>query len=301
MAIQRISNASLFNSTMRDMGTTQTSLYNLQRQISSGLKANDFKGLNGQVEQFVGLESKIARVQIYSDNNQITTARLQTASKSLDSIIEISDAIEDLMVAARNPATEQNLDFVAQIKNKLQGVADSMNVTFEGRFLFGGTATDDKPVPNVPVPNVEYGVPDTEYYKGSDVSTISRIDDDIDIPFPVRGDDEAFQSLFAAVNMSIDAYTSNSDTGMQAAITMMQKSLDQLTAAQGRVNATIINVEQVTDRQAQLKLYWTGITEQVSKTDIVAASSKAAADQATLQASYQVFARLVQLKLSDYL
>ncbi|MBA4274690.1 MAG: hypothetical protein C0436_03445 [Alphaproteobacteria bacterium] len=301
MAIQRISNVALFNSTMRDISKTQVSLFDLQQQISSGIKSRDFKGLNGQVEQFVGLEVKINKIDMYLENNQISSARLQTASKSLDSIIDITDSIEDFMVAARSPATSTDLNFVQQIKDKLQAVADSMNVTFEGRYLFSGMATDTKPVPTVPVANSEFGVPDDNYYAGADVSTSLRADDDVTIAFPVRGDDEAFQKLFASVNIAIKAYENKSDSGMQDAITMIQDAQDKLSGAQGRIGSAVLNLEQITDRQTQLKLYWKGVTEQISKTDIVSATSKVANDQAVLQASYQVFARLVQLKLSDYL
>ena len=301
MAIQRISNMSLFNTTIRDVTNTQVNLFNLQQQISSGIKSRDFKGLNGQVEQFVGLEVKINKVDMYLENNQTTTARLQTVNKSLDSIIDITDAIEDLMVAARNPGTAPDLNFVQQVQDKLKGIADSMNITFEGRYLFSGTRTNVKPVPTVPVPNSEFGVPDANYYEGSDVSTTQRVDDDIDITFPVRGDDPAFMELFASVNMAINAYSNNSDDGMKAAIDLVQGAQDKLNAVQGRVNSTVLNIDQIKDRQTQLKLYWTGVVENVSKTDIVAATSKVANDQAVLQASYQVFARLVQLKLSDFL
>lgn len=301
MAIQRISNLALFNSTIRDVNSTQVSLFNLQQQISSGLKSQDFKGLNGQVEHYIGLGVKLTKIDMYMENNAVTQARLQTANKALDSIIDIADSIEDLMVAARSPATASDLNFTQQITDKLQGIADSMNITFEGRYLFSGVATDIKPVPTVPVQNAVNGVPDTGYYAGATTSTIQRVDDDVDLSFPARGDDPAFQKIFAAVNMAIKAFESKDDAAMQKAITMMQDGQQGLSGVQGKIGAASLNIEQLTDRQTQLKLYWKGVVENVSKTDIVAATSKVANDQAVLQASYQVFARLVQLKLSDYL
>lgn len=301
MAIQRVSNVTLFNSTMRDVTNTQVNLFNLQQQISSGIKSRDFKGLNGQVEQFINLEAKITKVDLFVENNAVTKSRLETANKALTSIVEIADGIEDLMVAARSPATASGLNFERQIIDKLRAVGDSMNISIEGRFLFSGTATNTKPIGDLPVANSEEGVPDDNYYQGSNVSTTIRMDEDVEYDFPVRGDDPGFQKLFAAVNMAVSAFNNKNDDGMARAIDMMQDAQDDIIAAQGRISSTAYHIEQVTDRQTQLKLYWQGVTEQVSKTDIVAATTKVANDQAVLQASFQVFARLVQLKLSDYL
>ncbi len=304
MAVQRISNIMLFNSTMRNVNSTQSSLYSLQEQISSGLKSKTYQGLNGQVEQFVGLDARLNRIDLYLGNNSVATARLQTANKAMDNIIDMTDQIEDLIVAARNPATGGALNFVQQIKDKLQSVAEAMNISFEGRYLFSGTATDTKPVPNINIDNARFGVPDAGYYAGSPETVSARIDDGVDVPFPVRADDIAFQQLFTAVNMAVTAYGNGSgsnDAGLADAVKMIQQAQDGMNAIQGRIGSTVLNVEQVTARQTQLKLYWKGVVEDISKTDIVAATTKVANDQATLQASYQVFSRLVQLKLSDYL
>lgn len=301
MAIQRISNMMLFNSTMRDVLGTQANLYDLQQQISSGLKSRDFKGLNGQVEQYVSLETKINRTDMFIENNQVTTARLQTADKSLSNIIDIADKIEDLMVSARNPGTASGLNFAQQISDLAQAVADAMNVSFEGRYLFSGTNTNVKPVQNALAQQAAIGVPDTSYYSGANVSTTIRADDDVQFDFPVRGDDPAFQKLFAAINSAINAYRAGDDTGVAKSIDMIQDAQAGLNAMRGQVGSVVLNLEQISDRQTQLKLYWQGVTEQVVKTDIVSATSKVANDQAVLQASYQVFSRLVQLKLSDYL
>lgn len=299
MAVQRISNVSLFNSTMRNITSTQFSLFTLQEQISSGIKAKDFKGLNGQVEQFVGLEAQTRRLDLYKMNNAVLESRLTTANTSMTTIIEVADQIEDLMVQMRSVVTSEQSNFVLQIQNKMKTIADALNVQAEGRYLFGGTATDKMPVPNSITTNHTPGIPDTGYYAGSAESVMHRIDDNIEMDFPVRADDIAFQRLFAAVDLALKS--PDSDDTMRRAIDMIQLAQSDMNTAQARVSSALVNLEQVSARQDTTKQYIRGLTEQVSKTDIVAATTKAANDQAVLQASYQVFARLIQLKLSDYL
>lgn len=299
MAVQRISNLALFTSTMRNITNTQASLFGLQEQISSGIRAKDFKGLNGQVEQFVGLEAQARKIRAFQDNNTVLEARLQTANQSMDTIVEIADQIENLIVLKRSSASEENLSFRLQLQDKIKAVADALNVTSEGRYLFGGTRTDTKPVPEALVSNISPGVPDTGYYAGSDETVVHRLDENLEIDFPARADDIAFQKLFAAVDLAIHGF--NNDASISKAIDIVQSAQLDLNGVKSRFNSTIINVQQANDRHEQQSLYVQGVTEQVAKTDVVAATTKMANDQATLQASYQVFARLIQLKLSDYL
>lgn len=299
MAVQRISNVSLFNSTIRNVSSTQQSLYDLQIQISSGIKANNFQGLNGQVEQFIGFEGQMRKLEQLQQNNAVLESRLRNGNQSMDTIIDMADQIEDLLVLRRSATTSDNLNLTMQLRDKLNTVADAMNVNSEGRYLFSGTSTNIKPVPTVPVTNVQSGVPDTGYYAGSQESVMHRVDGDIEIEFPVRGDDAAFQKLFAAVDLALNS--PDNDDAISQAITLMQSAQTDLNTIQAKVNSTIINLDQLTARQDQQKLYLQGLTEKVSKTDVVAATTKVANDQAILQASYQVFARLIQLKLSDFL
>ena len=299
MALQRISNLALFSSTMRNITNTQSSLFDLQDQISSGIRAKNFKGLNGQVEQFIGLEAQIRKLDTFQKNNTVLEARLQSASQSVGSIIEVADQIEDLIVLKRSAVTSENLSFKLQLQNKIKAVADALNVSSEGRYLFGGTRTDTKPVPEALVSNISVGVPDTGYYVGSNESVVNRIDQSLEVEFPARGDDIAFQQVFAAVNLALEG--DNNDASLAKAVQLIQEAQLGLNGVQARFNSTIINVQEINNRNEQQALYLKGVTEQVAKTDVVAATTKMANDQATLQASYQVFARLIQLKLSDYL
>jgi flagellin-like hook-associated protein FlgL len=62
-----------------------------------------------------------------------------------------------------------------------------------------------------------------------------------------------------------------------------------------------VSLGEITDRHTSLSLYWKGVKENVIKTDLVAASTAVATDQAILQASFQTFAQVNRLRLLDFL
>lgn len=302
MAVNRVSTLALFNSTQRDVGGVMTNLANLQGQISSGLKTQNFKGLNGQVEQFTLLESRMRKIDQFKQNNAVNEARLRTADMAMDSMTTIADDMENLLVLRRSATgSDGTMNFKQQMENFMAALTDSLNTQFEGRYIFGGIDTANPPVEKpLPQPN-EMGVPDKGYYFGAEQDIKFRIDERLEDTFPARADDPAFQKLIAGYHMAIQADANNDDDGLKRALDLIQDGQQDLVAARTRVNSSIINLEQTTTRLDQMRLYLKGVTEQVAKTDVVSAATEIANHEAVLQASFQVYARLSQLRLSDYL
>lgn len=299
--MNRVGSVTLLNSTLGDVGNLQRQLADLQEQISSGVKAKTFQGLNGQVEQYTLLESKMRRTESFIQGNVASIARLQTADQSLGQMVDIADDMENLIVMGLDTTTGGALAFRQQMENLLKAMGTSLNINFDGRYIFSGTATNQLPIPDVLTPPVTSGIPDASYYAGSSTSVSMRADDNIAYDFPVRADDPAFQKIYAAAHMAIKAHESGDMLKMREALTMIQGGQDDLNTVRATVNMEIINVGDINDRLSSLNLYWKGVTEKVGKTDIVAATTQIASYEAVLQATFQVYARLSQLRLSDYL
>lgn len=304
MTIQRISTFAVHQGTLRDTSRVQSELANLQGQLSSGFKTDQFYGLDGQVEQYIQLDARIRKTDIYMENNEVILSRLNTTQVTMDKLIAIADDVEDLMTLRRNPTAAQNLNFPARLDALRKTATALLNTTFEGRFIFGGTRTDIPPVIEpVPAP-VETGVPDAGYYQGSSENLTARVQDNFDIEYNVRADDAGFQNFFAAIDLAIEGHNgeaSEADETIQDAIKMIQESLAGMNTAQTKVNSNIVAINDINSRHSDLKLYWKTVKEEVINTDIVSVSTTVALNQAILQASFQAFARINQLRLSDYL
>ncbi len=301
MTIQRISTYSVHQSTLRDTSKTQSELAKLQGQLSSGYKTDRFVGIDKQVEQYIGLDAKIRKTDIYIENNAVVLSRLNTTQVTMEKLIDVTNDIQNLMVQRRNPALAKNINFKERL-NALRTTAVSLlNTTFEGRFIFGGTRTDTPPVSDTVIPPITEGVPDAGYYKGSTENLKARTQDNFDIEYNVRADDAGFQKMFAAIDLGLKGDTENSDVKISNAIKLAQEGLSDINAAQTKVNSNIVTVNDINDRHNDLKLYWKGVQEDVIKTDIISVSTAVSINQAILQASFQAFAKINQLKLSDYL
>lgn len=301
MAITRVSTYAMHQSTLSDVTQLQSRLANLQNQLSSNVKSDNFQGLNGQVEAFVQFEGKMSKTQTLIDNNTLVIARMQTTDVALDQIISIADDFQDLLVQRKSPASGESLQFDISAESMLQALANQLNTAQEGRYLFAGSRTDTPPVADpVTVPEFS-GIPDDAYYRGNDVDLYARVQENYDVQYNVRANEDAFQKLFAAIDLGMKADVEDSDEQLTQAITMATEALDGIISIRARVQQNIVNVEEINERHEQLNLYWKGLSEKIIKTDLLATSTEIALSEAVLQASFQSFTRLNELRLTDFL
>jgi len=299
--IGRISTYAQFSSTLRDASRTQAELANLQIQLSSGLKSQDFQGIANQSEQFLALESRISRTNLYRDNNKLVGSRIDTTKNILSQVVDTVTRLKGL-ISTRNGVTAGSIAFPEQLNGSWQSLISELNTTIEGRYIFSGTRTNVPPIDNTRFPSLTVnGVPDASYYRGSSDDVTLRADDNIDITYNVRADEPGFKKIFAALAMAKKGHENNNQVDLSKAFDLAEQGLSEIITIQARVNANGLTVEQITERQSSLGLYWLSIKEEISNTDLVSVSTQVAINQGLLQASFQAFAKINSLRLSDFL
>lgn len=303
MAIGRISTYNIHQALLRDTTNSQNDLFEMQKQLSSGLKTDDFAGLGSSVETFADLEARLSRGQSYIDGSKIVSGRLDVMDNALAAAIETANDIKNLISLRRNAAVGDSLAYDTQLVGKWQTLVAQMNINSEGRYVFSGTATTTPPVNPDDFPALQIdGVPDTGYYQGNSENISMRVEDNITITYNVRADDPAFQKIFAGIAMArkFGAVVGENEE-MRKAYDLIAEGIQGVIGLRAEVNANKVVVGQNADRQQSLQLYWKGMKEEISNTDIVSVSTQVAINQGILQAAFQAFARISNLKLSDFL
>jgi flagellar hook-associated protein 3 FlgL len=296
----RVGSLSLLTDIQRDVTLTQGRLSDLQNQISSGYKSRTFAGLDGSVEQYTLINSQINRTNQFIRNNELNISRLQTADIALSNIVDITDRIKNAIVGT-NGANIGTSNLRQIVNDLLVSFGAELNASFNGFYVFGGTDTTNPPVPDTTVASGTSGVPDDAYYAGSKQDSILRFDERTDITFPVRADDTAFQKIYAAAHLAMSAANTKDTQALSNAQQLIQAGQAELVSVRSRNAGTVLNAQTIDERQKSLVTHWQDLSDAFAKTDIVKASTEVASNQAILQASYQVYARLSQLRLSDYL
>jgi flagellar hook-associated protein 3 FlgL len=296
----RVSSFAVHSNLLKDVMRTQSSIYDFQNQLSSGLKSTTYSGIAGSVEMFTDLGAKVRRADRYIENITIATTRLNTINRSLDDVVQQAENMKALMTQWRS-VDSKNINATPQFLQAQQALGAALNVSMEGRYLFGGTKTNTAPVDTNFQPPVTFGVADAGYYNGSTENMTFRAQETYEFSYNVRADNPALQKIFTAISMGIQADGEQSDEKMVAALDMLSEGLKEVLAVQAEVNVNVLGLKDIAARHEATQTYYRGLTDDVIKTDIVEVSTKVAYHQTIIQASYQAFAAINSLKLADYL
>lgn len=303
MIVTRTSTFNTHQQTLGDAGQTQALLNELQQQISSGLKTKSFKGLYGEVEAFTSLDDKMKRTDEFLKNNAILSSRVNLMGASLNNVTDAAREISNSLLLRRNGTANDSVGFESQLDSAWQTIASQLNISVEGRNLFGGIRTDRLPVDASSFPTLynDEGLPESNYYRGATQDVLMRVQDGFDVPINVRADDPAIQKIYSAFALALEGHQANDEAILSRASEMMSEGIEGVNLMQVNIGTIQISLDRTAEQQGQQSLYWKGVKEEMISTDLVSASTQVAINQGILQASFQTFARISSLKLSDFL
>ena len=146
--MQRITNSMMTSKFLSNMKRNLNNMSTLQNQLASGKEIlrtsqNPFAATRNKQ-----LANQISDNEQYNANIKDTSNWLDTTDTALAQAGNVTARIKELMVKAGNGAYSE--DEIATIKNevveKSKELAQIMNTTFDGAYIFGGTKGTSKPV-----------------------------------------------------------------------------------------------------------------------------------------------------------
>lgn len=298
MSVSNVSTFSSLQNLLQNMSQAQNTLNTDQIAISSGEKSQTFDGISSSVEQLTAVNAQVARLNDYQQSNSVVVSQLQTTNTTLGQIEQIATSIKSL-IASQMSGTASSASFQQQLTALQQSLTSELNGTFEGNYIFSGTATNTPPIKS-PLPNpTAIGTPDTTYYQGSAQDSTIRIADNNTITNSVRADDPSFQDLYAGIALALQSGATSQT--LSSAENLVSTGIQGVIALQSTVNGNIVNVQQVDTQNQALQTYFTGLTTNITQSDTVSLSAQVAQDQTVLEASFEAFSRISSLSLANYL
>jgi len=301
MTIDRVSTFGLFQSTMSNIFKVDSDIANLQNQLSSGFKSQDFAGISANSMQFLQLDDKLSRTNQYLSTNSIIRVRLNSTATVLSQVINTASELRNLILQRRNAANDVGI-FGTQLNAIWKSLAGQLNTTVDGRYIFSGGRTDTKAVNDKQFPAIiDDDALEADYYQGDSEDLNVRVSDNIDMVYNVRANEAGFQKIFAGLAMAQEGDASDSDDKLAAAYDLVSEGIQGVLTSQAQANSNIVELGNIEQDLGSLQTYWKGIKEEIGNTDLITASTQVAINQSILQAAFQAFARINSLRLSDFL
>lgn len=278
-----------------------------EQQVASGHRASDYRGLARDAATLLGTKAIAARTQEYIKQNRELSLRLEIYNTSVQGVADSAQQLREEVLKAVGQQTGVGLR--EQLNNAFSQIVELLNRQFDGKYIFGGSRTDVRPVDlNAPADLIALGSA-AQAFQNNQIKAAARIDDNNSITYGMLAD-EVGGDIMTVLKNILDydnatpfgqTLTAADETFLTSQITLLANAaadLNDLVAGNG---VNMKQVENTSGRQEQeltsLKIFISDIED----VDVADAVSRLNQDQIALQVSYKVLGTLQKLTLTDYI
>jgi flagellar hook-associated protein 3 FlgL len=300
----RITEGMTARTVLQDLGAAKSKLAASQREISSGKRitrpSDDPFGtgrtlqLSGELEGFRQYKSNV------DDGTGWVTATETALSRITDSI----QRARELLVQGGNDSNGQvaREGIAAEIEALTEAVKQEANVTYDGRFIFAGTATETRP----------YELGANDEYAGNEGTIVRVIGTGVSLPVNVDAKELLGEGNGAGDNKLLDVLrdiatnlrggtAADSEALRGTDLTRLDSNLDELTRVRAVVGATTDRLQTAGTRLEELEESSLNQLTKVRDADIAEAMVNFTQEQTAYETALRAGATIVQPSLLDFL
>jgi flagellar hook-associated protein 3 FlgL len=292
---------------IRSIFENQKTLYEDQRQVSSGKKSDDFQGLAGQTGTIMGTRSFQSRIETYQNTINTIRGKLDANDVQIGGVLE---GMEDLKDSIQSMLANGQAEGFSELLNQtFKFSVNALNTNFDGTYLFSGAETGTQPI-NVSTLDELAALPSTsDAFQNADIAFEARIADGVNLEFGLLASDLAsgvFEEMLSLYNQ--DQATPFEGELDQAQFTFLQSALQTLTTEIDNLRQDHVGnglsyerLEVVDEQHADSAVFLEVFISDMEDVDMAEAVTRLNNDQVALEASYQAISSLNQLTLLNFL
>lgn len=287
-----------------------------QKKVNTQKNATDLVGFGRGSETVSALKSSQTRIQTFIDTNKAVAARLETQDLAMDRVADAAtaarQALADAIAAGRMDA------LMGSLESLFMEAQDGLNMKHQGKYLFGGGASDRAPVdlPDIPgQPGATMmaklaALPDENAaFRNDQLKQSSWLDENVSMDTGFLADAMGAElfAIFRDIQLAHEAAPLEGQmTDAQKAFLTTQmgrfeaaaKGVVELQAANGGMQN---RVDRLLESQEARKISVDTILSGKTDANMAEAVVELEMAQVALQASAQVISQLRQVSLLDYL
>jgi flagellar hook-associated protein 3 FlgL len=200
--LSRIATFPFTSGMIADNMRLQVKYAEINTQIATGLKSQDYKGIARDAQRLLGLESTKSQLEGYIENGKLI---LQENNIMYDTINRMTD-LGNSMLSGLTAALGGNFVNVAVTTSQAQigmnEMAGLLNLQVAGRHMFSGSDIDTAPVDLTDplwVAQAPPSVPDTNYYQGNSTILSVQLSDTYTVNYGILANDPRIRGNSARV------------------------------------------------------------------------------------------------------
>lgn len=300
--VNRVATFSFSNQMISENMRLQTKYADVNTQVSSGLKSQDYKGIARDTQYLLAVESSQTKLSAYNANGNTALSNINIMYSTLGKMEEMANLMLSNVTTALGGTGVTGPIMKSQADNALLETAGLLNMKVAGRHLFAGSDIDTTPV-NLSdpawVPQTAPSTVNSTYYQGNATITAVQVSETYTVSYGVTASNPAFEKLLRAYNVLSNNPASAPDK--TEALSLIKGAIDDIANIRGVLSTQAKSVEDQIDKNAQDTSYLKELSSSIKEVDIPSASVTLTEVQGQLEASYSASVRILQLSLVNYL
>ena len=309
-----------------DTQNNLTNMSKINQQISTGKVINTVSDDPHKAIKIMNINNEIKYTEKYNSNIDETVGWMNTTDGALESTGNLLNEIKETILKVGNGTYSQNemKSLNADINEKIKQLADTLNSTYGGKYLFGGSSVDDAPITVIENPD---GTVKLEFSKDKNGQTIPNTDDlkadissGINIDYNISvgeilnikdGNGNTVNLLDEINNLSTlmnDIANGDEQTAAKAKETLLNDTkgkidtlFDHVVNERTSLGVRVSTAEKIKELNDEDILNIQDVLSKTQDTDVVEKFIELKSAEMIYQASIQVGAKLIQPTILDYI
>ena len=322
----RITNSSMIRSHMYDTQNNLTNMSKINQQISTSKVINTVSDDPHKAIKIMNINNEIKYTEKYNYNIDESVGWMNTTDGALDNVGNLLGEIKETILKVGNGTYSQNemKSLNEDMNEKIKQLADTLNSTHGGKYLFGGSSVDDAPITVIENPD---GTVKLEFSKDKNGQTIPNTDDlkadissGINIDYNISvgeilnikdGNGNTVNLLDEINNLSTlmnDIANGDEQTAAKAKETLLNDTkgkidtlFDHVVNERTSLGVRVSTAEKIKELNDEDILNIQDVLSKTQDTDVVEKFIELKSAEMIYQASIQVGAKLIQPTILDYI
>lgn len=293
-------NPNLVPDVVADLSQSQSTLNALLQEVATGKSVNVPSDGPSASAAMVQNTIETANVDQYTKNVTSELSTVQTADSALSSVVSsLTQAVSLGTQGANGTNSTSNLQAIAQqVQGILNSVVSQANASYQGSYLFGGTATTAKPF------TANAGSPTGYQYNGNTGQNSVAVGDNLNVQVNLPGS-QLFNNPTADVLGSLSGLVTALQSGNSAAIQTATTAVTTALNYVGQQRVFYANAEtQLTSQETALQNETVSLSSQQTSlvgVDMAQAATQLAQAQTANSAALAAAAKVLPQTLLNFL
>ncbi|MEO0412542.1 MAG: flagellin [Pseudomonadota bacterium] len=287
----------------------QTELFDAQKQVNTGKKSDEYRGIADQATTLVASKTLFSRTDSYQTIAEDVGRETDVYDLQLEQVLEGARGLRQQMLTAigNNDATGFNL----VVAESFGLVVDSLNTKVGNRYIFSGAAASDRPVTVDTIADLQALPAVTDAFANDQLKASARVSDSVTIEYGQLADEtgndllQVFRDLADYSDSAAGPLDGEMDAAQVNFLTAQIQVLDQ--AIQDVQKQQLLNglnqrsLEDIAGQHEDQKVFLETFISDIEDADITEAITRLNNSQTALEASYRVVSQTVRLSIVDFI